>query len=135
MGGSDMIFWKEDYRLGVDLIDKQHQRLFQIAEDIYRLLKSDLYTDKYNKILRHISELRDYTIFHFNSEEEYMKQIGYRKFLSHKVEHDDFINKINNIDLNSIDENQDAYISELLDFVIKWIDEHILQRDKQIISI
>lgn len=130
-----MIFWKEDYRLGVELIDKQHQRLFQIAEDIYGLLKNDLYTDKYNKILHHISELKDYTVFHFKSEEEYMKQIGYRKFLSHKVEHDDFINKINNIDLDSIDENQDEYILELLGFVIKWIDEHILQKDKQIVSI
>jgi hemerythrin len=105
-----MIYWKEDYRLGVDLIDQQHQKLFQIAEDIYNLLKNNLYTDKYDKILSLLSELKDYTIFHFRSEEEYMSQIGYRKLLSHRVEHDDFVNKINNIDLDNIDENQDAYI-------------------------
>jgi hemerythrin len=129
-----MIYWKEDYRLNVSLIDEQHQRLFQIAEDIYNLLKSDLYTDKYDKILSHLSELKDYTIFHFKSEEDYMKQIGYRKFLSHKVEHDDFISRINNIDLDKIDEDQDAYILELLNFVVNWIDEHILQKDKLIVS-
>lgn len=129
-----MIYWKEDYRLGVDLIDQQHQKLFQIAEDIYNLLKNNLYTDKYDRILLLLSELKDYTIFHFRSEEEYMRQIGYRRLLSHRVEHDDFVNKISNVDMDRIDENQDAYILELLDFVVKWIGEHILQKDKQIVS-
>jgi hemerythrin len=51
--------------------------------------------------------------------------------LSHKVEHDDFVNKFNNIDLKKIDEKQDDYIVEILEFIYKWIDEHILVKDRE----
>ena len=129
-----MFNWKEDYVLGVELIDNQHRKLFEIANKAYVLLKDDLRSDKYNQIINIIEELKDYTIFHFNSEEQYMMSIGYKKFLSHKVEHNDFIEAINNVNLNKIDKNQDAYILELLQFVVKWIDEHILKQDKQIVS-
>ena len=129
-----MIYWKEEYRLGVDLIDKQHKKLFQIAADIYDLLKNNLYIDKYNRVVALLSELRDYTIFHFQTEEAYQQKIRYKRYLSHKVEHDDFVNKINNIDFNSIDKDQDLYILELLEFVVKWIGEHILEKDKQIVT-
>jgi hemerythrin len=131
---TNMIYWKEEYRIGVDLIDEQHKKLFQIAADIYDLLKNNLYIDKYNRVVALLSELRDYTIFHFKTEEAYQQEIGYKRYLSHKVEHDDFVNKINNIDLDSIDENQDLYILELLEFVVKWIGEHILEKDKQIVA-
>lgn len=132
--GIIMFNWKEDYVLGVELIDNQHRKLFEIANKAYVLLKDDLRSDKYNQIINIIEELKDYTIFHFNSEEQYMMSIGYKKFLSHKVEHNDFIEAINNVNLNKIDKNQDAYILELLQFVVKWIDEHILKQDKQIVS-
>jgi len=52
--------------------------------------------------------------------------------LAQKVEHDDFINKLEEIELKDIDENQDAYIRELLVFVFDWILTHIVQKDKLI---
>jgi len=95
------------------------------------LLKDELVVDKYDRIVAILGELKDYSVFHFNSEEEYMKSIGYRKFLSHKVIHDDFIEKINGIDLDKVDENQDKYLLDILDFIVRWIDGHILGQDKQ----
>jgi hemerythrin len=129
-----MFDWKQDYVLGVQIIDEQHQKLFEIGERAYQLLRDKFRIDKYDEVVRIIAELKDYTIFHFNTEEEYMMSIGYKKFLSHKVYHNDFIDTINNVDLDKIDKNQDEYIMELLSFVAKWIQEHILQKDKQIIK-
>jgi hemerythrin len=135
LGWGDIMFnWKQDYVLGVQVIDEQHKKLFEIAESAYGLLKDDFRTDKYDEIVRIIGELKEYTIFHFKTEEEYMMSIGYRKLLSHKVYHNDFIENINNAKLSNIDNNQDEYIMELLGFVAKWIDEHILEQDKQIIT-
>lgn len=125
-----MILWRNDYLLGIDKIDKQHKELFRIAADIYELMKNQLITDKYDKILHLISELKDYTIFHFSSEEAYMQSIGYRKFFSHKVEHDDFIEKINNVDMDKVDLDHEQYLLEILDFVVNWISKHILETDK-----
>ena len=127
-----MIKWKGDYNIGVDLIDEQHQKLFEIANRAYELLENKFCIDKYDKIVQIIEELKNYTIYHFKSEEEYMLSIGYKRFLSQKVEHDDFIKKFKDIDLNIIDENQDKYIIETLEFVINWITNHILSKDKLI---
>lgn len=127
-----MIKWKEDYVTGVDQIDEQHQKLFEIANRAYELLKNDFCIDKYDKIVEILDELKSYTVYHFQSEEGYMMSIGYKKLLSHKVQHDDFIKKINNIDFNNIDENQDKYLMEILEFVVSWIDGHIRGTDKKI---
>lgn len=127
-----MIKWKEEYMLGVEHIDEQHKKLFEIAGKAYDVMKDSLVTDKYDQIVAILDELKDYTVYHFASEEEYMQKIGYKKFLSHKVEHNDFIEKIKNIDLDKVDEKQDKFILEILDFVVSWIDKHILGMDKMI---
>lgn len=127
-----MFKWKSEYEVGIQLIDEQHQKLFEIADRAYELLTNDLYIDKYDKIIEVISELKDYTVYHFQAEEEYMIQTRYKKYFSHKVEHDDFIKKVKEIDLYSIDNMQNQYLRELLRFIIGWIEKHILEIDKQL---
>ncbi len=125
-----MITWKDEYSLGIENIDQQHKKLFEIAGRAYELLKDQHYLDKYDKIIEILDELKEYTVYHFNQEEEYMKSINYKKILSHKVQHDDFVEKVNNVDFRHIDDNQDKYITETLDFVLNWIQQHILGTDK-----
>jgi hemerythrin len=125
-----MFKWNENYITGVELIDEQHKKLFEIGNRAYDLLKNTFYTDKYDKIVEIILELKDYTIFHFKTEEQYLLSIKCPTFFSHKVEHDDFIKKLESIDLSNIDNSQEEYILELMTVVFKWIDEHIFQKDK-----
>ncbi|SNX54507.1 bacteriohemerythrin [Thermoanaerobacterium sp. RBIITD] len=129
-----MITWREEFSLGIDKIDEQHKKLFAIANEAYNLLKDEFYFDKYDQIIKIIKDLRNYTIYHFGFEEAYMRSIEYKRYFSHKVVHDDFKEKINNIDLDKIDENQDEYIMELLNFIVDWIENHILKADKLIVS-
>lgn len=126
-----MFKWKNEYELGVELSDEQHKKLFEIGNRAYELLKSEFYVDKYNKIVEIIEELKDYAVLHFNDEEEYMLKIGYKKFISHKVEHDNFIKKVGGVDLSKIDHNQDEAIKDILEFVYNWISNHILIRDRE----
>ncbi|MEN6348611.1 MAG: bacteriohemerythrin, partial [Syntrophomonas sp.] len=126
-----MITWREEFRIGENSIDEQHMQLFSIAGRAFDLLKDDLRTDKYDEIVAILEELKNYTVYHFKFEEEYMVRIGYGKFLSHKVLHDDFIEKINSIDIDKIDDNQGEYLMGILDFVVKWIEGHILGQDKK----
>jgi hemerythrin len=123
---------KPEYYTGIEFIDQEHSRLFEIANEAYELLTNQFIPDKYDYIVKVIEELRDYTQYHFNHEEEYMNQIGYKRILSQKVAHDDFIQKINDFDLDSIDENQKDALLELLDFLNTWLVEHIYKRDKLI---
>lgn len=127
-----MIKWKEDYRVGVDVIDEQHKELFRIAGEAFELLQNDFYIDKYDRIINLIEQLKNYAAFHFKTEEDYMKEIGYKRLLSQKFQHNDFIEKINRIDLEAIDENQDQYLLSIIEFAVDWIDQHILKVDKMI---
>jgi hemerythrin len=129
-----MLVWKDDYAIGVDIIDAQHQHLFEIGNSAYQLLKDDFCTDKYDGVVQVINDLREYTKFHFKTEEDYMLKIKYNKYFSQKVEHDDFIQKIDEINLDDVDEDPKKHIEDILSFIFNWTLEHILQKDKLIKS-
>jgi hemerythrin len=63
-----------------------------------------------------------------------MLSCGYRKFLSHKAAHIDFVEKINAVDVDKIDNGQNQYLMEIMNFVCDWLVEHILTEDKMIIA-
>ena len=79
-----------------------------------------------------MEELREYTKEHFKHEEEYMESIQYKKMFTQKIEHQAFIDKLDEIDLDDIDENSDQMIDDILEFLTNWLVEHILHTDKQI---
>ena len=120
---------KEEYKIGIEVIDEQHKKLFELTEKTYQLLKNDFTFDKYDKIVHLIGELRDYTEFHIKTEEEYMESIGYKRMFTQKIEHDAFVKKLKDVDLKKIDHDQDEYIIKLLQFLNDWLVEHILEKD------
>jgi hemerythrin len=129
-----MFEWKSEYELGMEKIDAEHKKLFDIANKGYELLVNDFYVDKYDRIMEIIIELKDYAQFHFTAEEEYLASIGYKKLFSHKIEHDSFIQKVSNVNLNDVDSNQDKYVQDLLDFIVMWIKEHIMEKDREYVN-
>jgi hemerythrin len=126
-----MFQWEEKYEMGIDFIDLQHKMLFNIANKAYELMKNYIYLDKYDRITNIINEFKAYTVYHFSAEEEYLKVIDYKDFKKHKAEHDNFIEKFNSIDFRYMDQRQDQYILNILEFIYKWINNHILVEDKQ----
>jgi hemerythrin len=123
---------KPEYFTGIDFIDQEHARLFEIANEAYELLMNQFIPDKYDYILKVIDDLRDYTQIHFKHEEEYMESKGYKRLLSQRVAHNDFTQKMNDIDMDNMDEHQKDTLLELLDFLNTWLVEHILKKDKLI---
>ncbi|MDF2943048.1 MAG: hemerythrin-like metal-binding protein [Herbinix sp.] len=123
---------KPDYYTGIEFIDQEHTKLFAIANEAYELLMNQFIPDKYDYIVRVIENLKDYTKYHFQHEEEYMESKGYKRILSQKVAHNDFIDKLTSFDTDNIDENQKASLLELLDFLNNWLVEHIYKKDKLI---
>ncbi|MDS0526932.1 hemerythrin family protein [Clostridium sp. SHJSY1] len=120
---------KDEYRTGIKSIDEQHEKIFEIADKAYTLLKDDFTVDKYDKVVQLMEELREYTKFHFKEEEAYMEKIGFKRMFTQKVEHEQFIKKLDNMDLSLIDKNQDQYIMNILQFLSDWLVEHIQEKD------
>ena len=122
----------KDYHTGIDFIDEEHAKLFEIANRAYDLLTNQFVTDKYDAIVAVLEELRDYTKYHFNHEEEYMKSINYSKRFSQLHQHTQFINKLESYNLKEIDVNQQEGLLEILDFLALWLQSHITGMDKKI---
>ena len=49
-----------------------------------------------------------------------------------KVQHDQFCQKLDELDLEHLDENSEEVIQEVLTFLTDWLGHHILETDKKI---
>ena len=131
----DPFAFTDEYRTGIDLVDDEHHRLFDIIRETNDLIRAELLHDKYDEIMHILTELKDYTEFHFNDEEAYMEQIHYPGLAAQKRAHTAFIERLVDIDLSElddIDDNQQDYLKELVDFLLVWLSNHILKMDKDI---
>lgn len=89
--GLDMdqqITWKEEFNIGVDAIDKEHQRLFSIINRLFMLRNEEQKSGKACE--EGIKFFYEHAIRHFTDEENYMELICYKDLKMHKRIHKDF---------------------------------------------
>ncbi|WP_455716154.1 bacteriohemerythrin [Anaerosporobacter sp.] len=123
---------KDEYLTGIESIDNEHRVLFEIAEETYQLRNNQFIPDKYDNLRVLLHKLKDYTIMHFDNEEKYMESINYKKMFTQKIEHQEFREKLESYDIDGIDEDTNYVIDDILDYLTKWLVEHIVENDKRI---
>lgn len=128
----DSCAFTEKYFTGIELIDQEHRVLFEIIAEAKSLIKEELLYDKYDEILNILDRLKEYTKEHFRDEEEYMESIGYSRLDAQKRAHEAFVEKLMEINLEDVDEHQQEYLEELMEFLLGWLINHILKADKLI---
>ncbi|MBQ8040881.1 MAG: hemerythrin domain-containing protein, partial [Lachnospiraceae bacterium] len=122
-----MYEFKDEYVTGIESVDAEHKRLFEIADEAYQLTKEELLVDKYDQVRHILGELKDYALKHFEHEEAYMASINYKHMFIQKVQHDQFREKISDMNLEHLDENTDEMLKEILDYLTNWLIHHILE--------
>mgnify|MGYP003485624235 CR=1 FL=1 len=127
-----MYEFKEEYVTGIESVDAEHRRLFEIADEAYVLSKEEFLVDKYDQVCHILREIKDYALQHFEHEEAYMASINYEGLETQKKTHEMFVDKLNEINLDDLDDNQQQYLIELVDFLLMWLVNHILKMDKKI---
>ena len=131
----DPFAFTEKYHTGIELVDSEHRRLFEIIHDTNDLIHAELLHDKYDEIMHLLVELKDYTEFHFRDEENLMERIHYPEISAQKRAHTAFVERLVEVDLTDLDEmddNQQEYLIELINFLSGWLINHILGSDKKI---
>ena len=125
---------KPEYYIGIDMIDEEHKQLFKYADEAYELLHDEFTPDKYDKMDIILEKLRDYTVKHFDDEEQYMESIHYKKMFTQKVQHMEFVQKLDEFIEHHSDEeiDQDEQIMGILKYLTDWLINHILYVDCQI---
>ncbi len=82
------LVWKDEFNIGVEAIDKEHQRLFSIINRLFTLRKEEQKSGKACE--EGIRFFYEHAIRHFTDEENYMELIGYKNLKMHKRIHKDF---------------------------------------------
>ncbi len=122
----------EEYMTGNPLIDGEHKTLFEIAGRANKLVRTWSPEEKYDGIVAILDELKGYAATHFADEEEYMESIGYDGLDVQKRAHRAFIARFEDIDFDKVGENPQTYLQSLIEFLLGWLINHILQVDKKI---
>lgn len=126
------LVFTEEYHTGIALVDAQHARLFEIINEADGLIKAELLHDKYDEIVHILGVLKDYTVTHFADEEAYMERIAYEGLEAQRFAHMSFVDMLNQVNPDNVDENQQAYLEELVEYLKNWLIVHILKVDKRI---
>lgn len=125
--------WEEDkYAIGVDRVDEQHQRLFELINELYDTMRSD----EEVQVGPILNDLEEYTYFHFDDEQEFMTECGFADdcgecFKAHQQAHRTFEEEVSR--LKELHENGDATVHmKTLRFLRSWLSEHVGDIDQQI---
>jgi len=120
------IIWKESFNIGIKVIDDQHKKLIDIINQLYDAQQTGT---SQTIIVDILTKLSDYTIYHFEMEEEMQSANRFPKFEQHKGEHDEFVLRL--IDLKKdVDRNNLLLSLKTIDFLKDWTINHILGSDK-----
>lgn len=124
--------FSEEYCIGIKLLDEEHRELFRIIDRANQLVKEGVDSGQCDEIMDILHELKTYTEFHFADEEEYMESIHYEGLEAQKRAHQAFINKVNSIQREDIEKKPQQYMQSLVEFLLGWLINHILNADKMI---
>jgi len=117
--------WKDEYSMGEEKIDEQHKGLFQLSNEIYKLVEKGVNDAEQFREL--FMRLNDYTVDHFIYEEMYIEAEGYPQLKEHIAQHLKFSEKLKKIALSL---NQDSHIKDIGEFVTTWLLQHVLNEDR-----
>jgi len=124
--------WNYRFNIGVEVVDKAHQKLFSIVGKLVELNDDE---EKQQHACREgIKYFKNYTIKHFAEEEAYMQSIDYQGYDVHKKLHDNMCN--NTIPALEQEMEEQNYSREtvrhFLGICIGWLTGHVMVEDHAI---
>ncbi len=124
--------WKEEYDLGIKIIDEQHKGFVDILNSLYDL------TEENKKEGVNVSDIfkniYKYTNEHFGTEEAFFDEFDYEETVKHKLAHSDFIDKIKELEKKLIKNHNTEIFFEIMDFLENWLIEHLNDFDKKYVK-
>ena len=122
-----LIKWDQSLSVNVAQIDKQHQKLISMINELNDAMKQGKGKEAMSKIL---NGLVAYTATHFKTEEDYFAKFGYPETIKHKKEHADFVKKVSDFK-SKFEKDQLSVTIEVMRFLRDWLQNHIKGTDKK----
>lgn len=128
----ESLVWQDRFNIGVELLDKEHQKLFSTMNRLLELCENESKSKWACK--QGIKYLTNHAAKHFKDEEEYMRSIQYSNYEIHKRLHDDFAQQTLPALINELEEADYSLTSvrHFLGVCIGWLTGHTLIEDHAI---
>ncbi|OGU15225.1 MAG: hypothetical protein A2076_16020 [Geobacteraceae bacterium GWC2_53_11] len=117
--------WDDSIALGIPVIDEQHKALFGWIDTLNEAIKKGDGSEAVGEI---IWKLITYVTEHFTAEERLMLSCNYPGLEAHRKEHDQFVLRLQEIQVNYIDGHEMG--RQILDFLVDWLICHIKGTDQ-----
>lgn len=126
-----MFQFTDDCLIGIEQLDDEHRTLFELLSKAAYILDNNFCGDRYQDIKQILEELDYYAEQHFSHEEEYMAKICDPELILQRSQHEYFREKVRNYSFVNIDDEDEQHrvLTELVNFLAKWLYRHILGSD------
>lgn len=122
-----LVSWDPSYSVKVRRFDQEHQKLF----DLMNALHAAMQAGKGRKVIGDIvSELRDYTITHFQAEEAQLVRANYPELAEHRQAHSVFVAKVRKME-EDVQATSTTNTVAALQFLKDWLTGHIRKMDQR----
>lgn len=128
------MMWKDKYKVGVPLIDQQHEELFnRVSSFLQEVQKKGPWEDKLEKVKETLNFMQEYVIVHFNEEEAYQEEINYPDIEEHKKAHEKFKDAVNQYAIRFEQEGMtEELVQEFGGKLMTWLILHVAATDQKI---
>ncbi len=123
-----LIVWNKNLEVGNATIDSQHEKLVALINRVHASMTAK---DKDEVVGKVLSEMIEYTEYHFRFEEGLMNRAGYPLAPAHKIEHTKFVDKVREFQ-SKFKAGKAAVNVELMFFLSSWLRTHILEEDRKV---
>jgi hemerythrin-like metal-binding protein len=121
------IQWENGLELGLDLIDAEHRMLMLLCRKLDVAIKSH----QPHETVRLVAlEVKRFTAFHFFSEENVMREIGYPELDEHVWQHTELMMRLNAVMTRINNREEQAY--DFLALLYYWLRSHLVEHDAKI---
>lgn len=130
----EIIEWNDKFKIGVEVVDKAHAKLFRITKKLLEL--SEDASSNQSTFREGVKYLEAYSMMHFSEEETYMRSIRYSGYAQHKRVHDNFrdstlVSLKKDLELSHY---SPAAIQRFVATMNSWLKTHIMQEDQAIVG-
>ncbi len=118
--------WDKEISVNNHKIDQQHQRLFELTNN---LIQNATATSRSKIVNEALSELLHYSRTHFTDEEAILAEHNYPKLAEHRAEHEAFKYQMAMFSKDVL-YGKESVIEEMIDYLITWLAEHTSSADQ-----
>ncbi len=120
--------WVPELETGIDIIDEQHRRIVDYINELDQARQ----TGNANDVKHVLEKLVDYTITHFQFEEELQERAGYPFVKAHRRVHAIFTKRVGTFQARA--RTGEDVVPELMSMLKVWLSSHIKGDDRDYVA-